>query len=457
MSNHKQGLQGFLSTRNVIASPKPTGGRNQTADRRLAAQGLKVTSKDVAARTTTSRTTTPVQGYTTNTNANANVNADYAGARGGFVSQQQDGNAEQRHDGFDTDVGSDFDKTMTTGDFTRRSEQVDEERYMDGQGSEYGYDDQRQWHQEEPVAVQEQRYDINFPTQQHPHIHNGHHHQVHQPQPQQLLSPSKGARTGRFRGSTSLGDQQPQLQPSASFRLEEQRVHHTSKKRGHTDENPRQAQDHFHVDEEDLDSLDTASEVSRSTSSRQPEQFRDSELASTPSKTPTKRVAAFVQPEQQVNSRSKSKTEVVGRLQGVTADYSTEQLKNMTFSQLKENTWDGPTGLPEFTLPQHLEGKPLADQIEYYADKRGDDFLQQAGFYASLSGADWSEAGDHILAKIGLIFADIKKAKMEKRQVLEAIEREIEEREEQVRGKSAKFDEKLAAMRNGGEVLLKGK
>lgn len=136
------------------------------------------------------------------------------------------------------------------------------------------------------------------------------------------------------------------------------------------------------------------------------------------------------------------------------ADYDNEQLKGMKYSDLKSEDWDTIPNSNIFTLPPQLQGKPLGDQITYYAGRSTEEL---ALFYEHLSTREWEEAGDWLVEKFADLLKQLKEKRQEKRKITEGFEAEIEAREKAVRGKSDLLDKKLKDMRASGEGVLRGK
>jgi len=139
-------------------------------------------------------------------------------------------------------------------------------------------------------------------------------------------------------------------------------------------------------------------------------------------------------------------------------DYTDEMLKGMKYSDLKAEDWDTIPGPKRFELPAKIRGKPLAEQIAYYADraKKNDD-SEDVLFYEHLSTSEWEEAGDIIIEKFGDLLKQLKEKRQTKRRITEQFEAEMEAREKAVRGKSNLLGKKLKEMQASGQDMLKGK
>ncbi|PMD50172.1 uncharacterized protein K444DRAFT_260651 [Hyaloscypha bicolor E] len=140
----------------------------------------------------------------------------------------------------------------------------------------------------------------------------------------------------------------------------------------------------------------------------------------------------------------------------VPGDYNDEKLKGMKYSDLKAEDWDTIRNHKPFGLPAALQGKPLGDQITYYADRIKTD-EDAVLFFEQLSTSEWEEAGDWLIEKFADLMKQLKEKRQEKRRVTEKFEAEIEAREKVVRGKSDLFEKKLKEMQASGEGVLRGK
>jgi len=222
-----------------------------------------------------------------------------------------------------------------------------------------------------------------------------------------------------------------------------------SKKRHRSDEPPRQnheQQRHPHDEEfEDTDGYEFPGHQSQE---RQSHFERDSDAAETPSSSPTRqRKARVAQSSQPTMGDSLPPP-----------DYTDEQLKGMKYSDLKAEDWDNFPNPKPFKLPAKLQGKSLAEQIAYYADKsKKDDDAEDVLFYEHLSTSEWEEAGDIIVEKFADLLKQLKEKRQAKRRITELFEAEMEAREKAVRRKSDLFEKKLREMQASGQDMLKGK
>ncbi|KAL2061789.1 hypothetical protein VTL71DRAFT_7167 [Oculimacula yallundae] len=134
-------------------------------------------------------------------------------------------------------------------------------------------------------------------------------------------------------------------------------------------------------------------------------------------------------------------------------DYSTEELKQMKYSDLESENWDMVPHAEPFELPNELQGRKvtLEKKIAYHIKLEEDD---QLPFYESLTTDEWEQAGDLFIEKFGDLMKKLKAKKREKRVAAERFENEIKEREAHVRNEAGKIDKALEGMEATGKSLL---
>ncbi|KAH7314110.1 extracellular mutant protein 11-domain-containing protein [Rhexocercosporidium sp. MPI-PUGE-AT-0058] len=138
-------------------------------------------------------------------------------------------------------------------------------------------------------------------------------------------------------------------------------------------------------------------------------------------------------------------------------DYSTEELKRMTYSDLKSESWDMVPHAKPFKLPDELQGRKvtLEKKMAYYI-KMDQDKVQYP-FYESLTTEEWDQAGDIFIDKLGELMKKLKAKKKEKREVAEQFEEEINQRQRAVQVEAGKIDQRLDGMAITGQSLLRSK
>lgn len=134
-------------------------------------------------------------------------------------------------------------------------------------------------------------------------------------------------------------------------------------------------------------------------------------------------------------------------------DYDDTTLGTMTYKDLKNATWDKEitSGQGIGSLEDRLKKLIQKNHPQGQEDARDE---EQSSFFASLSLAEWEEAGDLFIDRFTDIMKRIREARKNKREMVAKFEKDIENREAAVRGKSENLDTKLANMKTGGMSLL---
>ncbi|KAF4627449.1 hypothetical protein G7Y89_g10704 [Cudoniella acicularis] len=137
-------------------------------------------------------------------------------------------------------------------------------------------------------------------------------------------------------------------------------------------------------------------------------------------------------------------------------DYTNEQLKSMTYADLKNESWDTIPGRGPIELPEKLRGPQVTmeQKIDFYS-KTEDPVRSE--FFEGLSTEEWEYAGDVIVEKMASLMQAIKASGKKKRRIMEEYEAKYEAREKAVRGKSESYDAKLKQMKHSGEGVLRRK
>ncbi|KAI0421054.1 extracellular mutant protein 11-domain-containing protein [Xylaria grammica] len=135
-------------------------------------------------------------------------------------------------------------------------------------------------------------------------------------------------------------------------------------------------------------------------------------------------------------------------------DYDDGALASMSYKALKTEAFDFDPAQAEarsvFEPPQGT----LPEKLEHFLAK---DKENQANFFTKMPVNEWEEAGDWFLERFGDIVARFKDARKEKREIVNAFENEIAEREEAVRNKIHGIGQTLADLKTEGEDMMLGK
>lgn len=133
-------------------------------------------------------------------------------------------------------------------------------------------------------------------------------------------------------------------------------------------------------------------------------------------------------------------------------DHSIEEMRNMTFAQLSEESW-------EVGVDESPDDRPLPDRLQEIMNDvvLGEPNHAHMEFFSKMPTTEWEESGEWFAEQFsGIMQAMIEKRK-QRRVLTTKYEAELMQREKAVRGKSDALERKFADMRAGGKNLLKGK
>ncbi|KAN0104382.1 Extracellular mutant protein 11 domain containing protein [Hyaloscypha variabilis] len=330
-------------------------------------------------------------------------------------------------------VNSDFDDTKTDLDYD-----------LEDGNSEYGQEEEGMASSRQYGARNDQRYPREVPQHALHHVQRATLNLLH---PENVQSPPKLQASGthsRFKNVKTHQDLQLR-QPQVSEAMEQQNG--SARKRNRSDESRNNHEQHRHPRDEELEETDEFELPGPQSKERQNQFEISSDEAETPSASPSRQRKARIAHSSQL-----------GMVDGLPLpDYTDEKLKAMKYSDLKAEDWDNYPNPKPFELPAKLRGKPLADQIAYYADRAKKNVdSEDVLFFEHLSTSEWEQAGDIIVDKFADLLKQLKEKRQEKRRITERFEAEIEAREKAVRGKSNLFDKKFKDMQISGQNVLKG-
>ncbi|KAK3687271.1 extracellular mutant protein 11-domain-containing protein [Podospora appendiculata] len=135
-------------------------------------------------------------------------------------------------------------------------------------------------------------------------------------------------------------------------------------------------------------------------------------------------------------------------------DYNDAELNRMSYSDLRTQSFDydpQAAALQQTTVPS---GGSLEERLEHYKGKGG---MDQHQFFTRISANEWEESGDWFLEQFTSVVLKMKKARKEKRKVIEQFEGEIAAREEAVRGKIENIGRTLEDLKQEGQTMMAGK
>ncbi|TVY65520.1 Diaminohydroxyphosphoribosylamino-pyrimidine deaminase [Lachnellula suecica] len=143
----------------------------------------------------------------------------------------------------------------------------------------------------------------------------------------------------------------------------------------------------------------------------------------------------------------------------VSPDYNDDQLKAMTYAELKAESWETTPGIAPYLMPEEISVSsklPIEQKIEFLVSSN-QNAANRIGFFEELPTSEWHQAGDLILAKMADTMKKLRDARDNKRKLVETFEAVFEAREQVVRRKSENYEKKLKDMEVSGDRVLSGK
>ncbi|KAK4690366.1 hypothetical protein P7C71_g6405, partial [Lecanoromycetidae sp. Uapishka_2] len=140
-------------------------------------------------------------------------------------------------------------------------------------------------------------------------------------------------------------------------------------------------------------------------------------------------------------------------------DYSMDQLGDMDYQRLKDESFDyipmASTNISHHDLPD--PNLTLQDRLHaVFSDRNPKDKAFRArGFFASLTIDQYEECGDLLLDSFQNVMGKLKQARRHKRQAAQAMELQIAKREEWVRKKRGICEVELGRLRSAGVAVVK--
>ncbi|KAI1435645.1 extracellular mutant protein 11-domain-containing protein [Xylaria sp. CBS 124048] len=135
-------------------------------------------------------------------------------------------------------------------------------------------------------------------------------------------------------------------------------------------------------------------------------------------------------------------------------DYDDGALAAMDYEALKHEAFDFDPAQAEARSVFEPPRGSLSEKLEHFMAQ---DEANQAGFFTQMSVKDWEESGDWFLEKFGEVIDRFKEARRQKRDIVNAFENEIAEREEAVRNKIQGIGQTLTDLKSEGEGMMLGK
>ncbi|PQE31693.1 extracellular mutant 11 domain-containing protein [Rutstroemia sp. NJR-2017a WRK4] len=148
-------------------------------------------------------------------------------------------------------------------------------------------------------------------------------------------------------------------------------------------------------------------------------------------------------------------------------DYEDGVLRQMTYAELKDQSFDEipkaneTTIEPDISLSNLSLPERLAATVEqlHTGDERENEKRQEslAELFGAMSRDDWEVSGDWFLDRFSDVVFKLKEARREKRRIVAEFEREMEEREMVVRESFTAYSEDMERMKEGAETVIAGK
>ncbi|KAI0106285.1 extracellular mutant protein 11-domain-containing protein [Nemania sp. FL0031] len=132
-------------------------------------------------------------------------------------------------------------------------------------------------------------------------------------------------------------------------------------------------------------------------------------------------------------------------------DYDDGALAAMDYTTLKGEAFDFDPAQAEARSVFEPPRGTLPEKLEHFFAK---DEANQANFFIKMPVRDWEDSGDWFLERFGQIITQFKEARKEKRNMVDAFENEIAEREEAVRNKIHGIGQTLAELKSEGENMI---
>ncbi|KAL2038818.1 hypothetical protein N7G274_008576 [Stereocaulon virgatum] len=148
-----------------------------------------------------------------------------------------------------------------------------------------------------------------------------------------------------------------------------------------------------------------------------------------------------------------------GRKRSRDLDYSIQQLSDMDYQKLKDESFDYIPNASNTIVQRDLPDPnlPLFDRLHKVFNDRSqkDKAIRARGFFASLSIEQYEECGDLLLDSFQNVMGKLKQARQQKRKAAQAMEEQIAKREEWVRKKRGVCELELGRLKSAGAAVVK--
>jgi hypothetical protein len=136
----------------------------------------------------------------------------------------------------------------------------------------------------------------------------------------------------------------------------------------------------------------------------------------------------------------------------VDGDYDQETLFEMTYTQLKNESFDKNPRAGDQPLTDEMLEKALVERLDFAQKNLGPD--KQSDFFRSLSTTEWEDTGDWFLDQFSSIINRSKEARQKKRKLAQDFEEEVERRHKHVAKKQHQVEDAMSKMQAQGEGLV---
>jgi hypothetical protein len=133
-------------------------------------------------------------------------------------------------------------------------------------------------------------------------------------------------------------------------------------------------------------------------------------------------------------------------------DYNYEDLNKMSYTELKNESFDTDPGASPPVLSDDMTSQPLGDRLAFA--RQNLNTRDQANFFSSLPATEWEEAGDWFLDQFSSLIEQSRKARQKKRKLAHAFEDEVEQRHQHVAKRQQQVEDAMAKMKTQGEGLM---
>ena len=142
-------------------------------------------------------------------------------------------------------------------------------------------------------------------------------------------------------------------------------------------------------------------------------------------------------------------------------DYSEEELRKMTYEQLKSEDFDHNPGAPPSVLPEDIKSQDLDKQLTYISNFRHLPENEQSechrAFFESLSINQYEECGDLMVDRLAQLVKKLKDARRTRRKIAMEFEAEVAAREEDVRAQGEEIDKDMVRLKKAGQDMIGGR